>query len=351
MGDQIEALAGSLLDFAQSEKQPIDLVISHYWDAASVANMFLEKMPEPIPHIWVPHSLGRIKKRNVSEDQWGSLRIEERIEEEQRLLARIKIVASTSALISKSLQDDYDFKGKILWLPPCVSPARFHPREMNGKEKVWELISRASSLPAQEVRNRIIITEISRTDTTKRKDILIRAFANVYKQIPEILLVITIDQRQEPLSTQLHTLIDSLGVRGNVAVLGSVWESLPEIYAASDIYCTPSIMEGFGMSAQEAASTAVPVIASSLVPFAAQYLFGETGELLTLTRGQRLSVGKGAILVQPDSVEGFAEAMTKLILDETLREKMGSIAYQITIPRFTWPRVVKRFLDNLTTGR
>jgi glycosyltransferase involved in cell wall biosynthesis len=142
-------------------------------------------------------------------------------------------------------------------------------------------------------------------------------------------------------------LIQSLGIRDKVAVLGSVWDVLPDLYAISQIYCTPSIMEGFGMSAQEAAATKVPVIASQLVPFATQYLFNEP---LINDDKDPYQIGEGAIIVSPDNISGFAEAISRLLTDDQLRRKMGKRAYQITIPRFTWPRVVDQFLQEIPLG-
>ena len=37
-------------------------------------------MKSAAPHIWIPHSLGQIKKSNVAPELWAELHIEERIE-------------------------------------------------------------------------------------------------------------------------------------------------------------------------------------------------------------------------------------------------------------------------------
>jgi glycosyltransferase involved in cell wall biosynthesis len=147
-------------------------------------------------------------------------------------------------------------------------------------------------------------------------------------------------------------LIRDLGVESHTVVVGSVWELLPRIYAITDVYCTPSIMEGFGMSAQEAAATGVPVIASNLVPFAREYLLGETPQEVRGGEDGRdtLLVGEGTIIVQPDDVESFARALEILLEDETLRESMGMKAYELTIPYFTWENITRSFLDEIGFG-
>lgn len=348
MDGQVAALAAALMRFLDHEKQKFDLVISHYWDAAVVANLVLKETGIHVPHIWIPHSLGEIKKRNVGRDQWLPLRIEARIENERNVLTMVDHVASTSSTISKSLVQDYGYQEPPLWLPPCISTDRFYPHEVARDAAVWKKLSEASGLSSDAIQNMKIITEISRTDATKRKDVLIKSFARIKKIHPNVFLVITIEKTEGQLGQGLTQLIEELEISPNIAVLGSVWEFLPDIYAISHIYCTPSILEGFGMSAQEAAATGVPVIASSLVPFAVDYLHNQGA---VTSRNKTVSIGKGAIIVHPDEVEGFADAINLLLSDEERRRSMGQNAYNLTIPQFTWPRMVENFLDNLKIER
>jgi glycosyltransferase involved in cell wall biosynthesis len=344
MGDRVFQLASNLKTIIKNENMVFDLIISHYWDAAVVGELIREGNHLQSPHVWVPHSLGAIKKKNVAESEWPSLRIDERIQNEQKILSTVDYVASTSPLISESLRQDYSYQGPTLWLPPCVSTLRYHPHPVPPNAPVWSMLSQASGLPVDEIQQMKIITEISRTDTTKRKDILLRAFAQLRKSHPDTFLVITINNNNHPTGAELMQLMSDLNIRQNTAVLGSVWDHLPDIYALSHIYCTPSIMEGFGMSAQEAAATGLPVVSSSLVPFAVQYLYGGA----ELSVPDPIAVGQGAVIVQPDDVEGFAQALDLLLSDERMRQVMGRKAYQITIPQFTWPNMVEQFLKSLS---
>jgi len=343
MGDRVFQMASSLETIIKNENMRFDLIISHYWDAAVVGELIREGSHIRCPHVWVPHSLGAIKKKNVAESNWQSLRIDERIQNERKILSTVDDVASTSPLISESLQKDYNYQGPTLWLPPCVSTLRYHPHPVSPDDPVWSMLSQASGLAVDEIQQMKIITEISRTDTTKRKDILLKAFALLRESHPDTLLVITIN-KNNPIGAELMQLMNDLNIHQNAAVLGSVWDDLPDIYALSHIYCTPSIMEGFGMSAQEAAATELPVVSSSLVPFAVQYLYGGA----ELMDPDPIAVGQGAIIVQPDHIEGFANALDVLLSDEPKRQAMGRRAYQITIPQFTWPNMVEQFLESLS---
>ena len=257
-------------------------------------------------------------------------------------------IASTSAAIEISLKEDYGYLEQTLFLPPCVDPDRYHPRNIPSDHQIYTFLSQHCGLSPSQVANSQIITEISRTDSTKRKDVLIKAFAMIEQKNPNAMLVMSIDPSNEALSTTLINLINELGIEKRVAVLGSVWEQLLQIYAVSDIFCTPSIMEGFGMTSQEAAATAVPVVASHLVPFVTEYLLGkQVEELVPAEGGQPIKVGQGAVVVQADDINGFAYALDLLLSDASLRSRLGKCAYQITIPYFTWKNVVTKFLQDI----
>ena len=348
MDEQLPQLTKNLQERLTDEGTSVDLIISHYWDGAKLGVNYNRTLTNPVKHIWVPHSLGAVKKRNVNPDKWENLHIDERIANEHDIIAEIDAVAATSATIRQSLTDDYHWSTTPLFLPPCVNPDRYYPREIGTAHPIWEFLSQHSGLTPEEIRSRKIIAEVSRTDTTKRKDVLIKAFADIQDQHPDTLLVVTIDRTHKPLGSELVDLIEFHGIEKNTAILGSVWDQLPDIYAVTDIYCTPSVMEGFGMSPQEAAATRVPAVSSNLVPYVTEYLLGEDVETLQYQQiTPALQVGKGAIVIQADDVPGFARAFDLLLSDEVLRKKMGQSAYEITIPYFTWDHMVSRFLEKI----
>jgi len=331
MNRQTPALAKSLARVLRTERTSVDLILSHYWDGAKIGVLYNQGCEGRTRHIWVPHSLGTIKKRNVPSDRRPGLRVDERIVIEKHLLPDLDGIAATSSTIKRALKEDYAYASEPLFLPPCVDAARYHPRDVSDSDEVWHFLGQRASMPANKVRERKIVTEISRTDPTKRKDVLIKAFAQVCRQRPDGLLVVSIDPNEKQLAEELSRLIHALGLENRIAVVGHVWEWLPALYAVTDVYCTPSIMEGFGMSAQEAAATAVPVVASHLVPFATEYL----------------AKANGASIVQADDVNGFACALEMLLADDDKQKTMGRNAYRATVPYFTWPNRVSAFLAEI----
>ena len=348
MSERIPDLFDALQKFIAHDKAPIDLLVTHYWDAGLLGVQLQDETLPNLKHIWIPHSLGMIKGKMITQEQKADLRIHERIAAEKLVLGKVSGVGVTSGKIRDSLIHDYNYQGKTLWLPPCVDIHRYHKREIGDDAPIWELLQHHAALPISEIKNRLIISEISRTDQTKRKDVLIKAFAKVHKEFKNTFLIVSIDHNKTDLTEELSALIDRLQLRDSIAVVGSVWDYLPEIYAITDIYCTPSIMEGFGMSAQEAASTSVPVVASEKVVFATEYLLGNRVNIIDYAPGRSLRVGEGAIVVPVDDVEGFSTALALLLKDENLRKKMGNEAFNRTIPYFTFDNIITDFLAEIT---
>jgi glycosyltransferase involved in cell wall biosynthesis len=60
-----------------------------------------------------------------------------------------------------------------------------------------------------------------------------------------------------------------------------------------------------------------------------------------------LKLGKGAIAVEADDVEGFTHALELLLSNDTVRRTMGQNAYHITVPYFTWGNMVTVFLEEI----
>jgi glycosyltransferase involved in cell wall biosynthesis len=347
MEAQLPALAAELAELM--ERQPFDLILSHYWDGALLGMLANRTQPEPMPHLWIPHSLGALKRRNVDPAKWQELRIDERIDAERRVLAEIDGVVATSVAIRDSVRNDYQGKAEY-FLPPGIDHDRFRPRPKSECEPIRRFLAEVMNVEPTSLRGRPLILEVSRTDTTKRKDVLLRAFAAVVEAVPRPLLAVTIDDINQEVHEALIELIDELGVREDVAILGSVWDQLPCLYSEAAIYCTPSIMEGFGMSAQEAAATATPVVASDKVPFAAEYLLGPESESRDVPGADSITVGEGAIVVPADSVEGFAAALDLLLNDPELRARQGDAAYHVTVPAFGWDRLAASFLNSIADG-
>lgn len=143
------------------------------------------------------------------------------------------------------------------------------------------------------------------------QEFLIRAFAQVTKEIPEKKLELIICGSGED-EEGMKNLAKSLGIMDKVQFTGYVMnEMVHEVHKTLDIEVYPSTndSETFGVSAVESMACGNPVIASKVGGL--QYLFKD---------------GEAGFLVPPKEVDPIVEYLKKLILDETLREKMSLTA-------------------------
>lgn len=326
-----ESLTAHLREMIANGRTPL-LVVSHYWDGGCIAAAACRRLwpggDGPF-HAWVPHSLGTVKRRNMPREQWAALNLDEREHYERVLLSGSGplVVGATSAVIENSLVEDYGYRGTVVFLPPCIETERFHPGSGDVDSDAAQLLAEHSPLSVDRIRRMRILTEISRTDRTKRKDLIVEVFRRLARGIPDILLAITIDDRQKDVAGELRRQIEESGVAERVVVLGNVAPRVPALLRSTYLYITPSEMEGFGMSIQEAAACGVPAVTSDLVPFAVEYL-----------------ADRGARVVPHGDIDAFTAAAKTLLQDRSVRDRMGRAAHAITVPEFTWRQTLHRFL-------
>lgn len=106
------------------------------------------------------------------------------------------------------------------------------------------------------------------------------------------------------LEDHLKEVVEKLGIKEKVYFLG-YRNDIPEICAASDIFIFPSYQEGLPVSMMECMASGLPIVCSSI-------------------RGNRDLVedGIGGYLVEPTDINGFVEAINKLIENPELRYRM-----------------------------
>lgn len=341
-------------DFAakllREEKLPIDLVISHYWDAAVLTNLLREHLKFTAKHLWIPHSLGAMKQENFRgqpREVTDPLKFPERIAFEKEALKGIDAVISTSGEISRFLREAYR-RPPELFLPPCIDTDLIRPLAAAAPcDRILDFLSAGDAALREKLAGSRCILEVSRTDRTKRKDVVIRAVAQALGDHPDLMCLLTISPDAKEVYDDLNRLIDELGVREKTVFIGMVpRDIMSELFGLATIYVTPADQESFGMSIQEAAACRRPIISSDHVPFATEYLLKDEYKetVLTAAGSAELRWGVGAIVCPAGNHEAFGIALTRLLSDTTLREKLADGAYRATIPYFTWPNLTRELL-------
>jgi alpha-1,3-rhamnosyl/mannosyltransferase len=149
----------------------------------------------------------------------------------------------------------------------------------------------------------------------KNHRVLVRAFAKVLETRPEALLVLTGGEGAE--EEGIVTAIADLGISPRVRRTGRIPAAdVAGLYRAASVVAVPSRYEGFGLPAVEAMAYGAPVVV------AAAAALPEV-------------VGDAGILVDPDDVDGWADAIGGL-LDSPERRRRLVDAGRGRARRFSW---------------
>jgi phosphatidylinositol alpha-1,6-mannosyltransferase len=154
---------------------------------------------------------------------------------------------------------------------------------------------------------------------------LVEAAKRIVKERSETLFVIV---GEGPLKSRLMAEVKDANLGNNFTFLGDISESeLPAVYGCADVFAFPSIQEGQGIALLEAQSSGKPVVAFDITGIKEAVVEKETG-----------------LLVKPESVE-LAEAILKLLSDDSLRTKMGEQGRNFVQNNFTWDICARRMHD------
>lgn len=144
------------------------------------------------------------------------------------------------------------------------------------------------------------ILSVGTNEPRKNLKGLIKAYALLDKDLrKEYPLVIT--GRAGWMAQNLDSLIRESGIEREVIFTGFIEEPmLPHLFGHADVFCYPSLYEGFGFPPLEAMHYGAPVLTSNVASLPEV-------------------VGDAGILVDPHSEEAIAEGLTKLLTSESLR--------------------------------
>ena len=240
----------------------------------------------------------RMKLSNVF--LWHLARIEK---EAARDATLIVTVSRYSAHRIVQLYDVDETKIRII--PNGVDLQKFKPTE--DCEKVKDRIDGNS---------KHVILFVGNLIPRKGLHFLIEAAKHVITESKDTKFVVVGDG---PLKSHLISYSKEQGVSDKFVFLGDVPEDmLHRLYNCADIFASPSIQEGQGISLLEAQATAKPVVAFNVSAINEVVKNKETG-----------------LLVKPDSYE-LANALSCLLSNKSLREKMGRSGRDFVSNNFSW---------------
>ena len=176
--------------------------------------------------------------------------------------------------------------------------------------------------------NQCMFFYAGRLNYEKGPDLLLQAFAEVIKAVPDSRLVLAGDG---PLRQELEDLVQQLNINGKVVFLG-IRNDVPEIMMAADVFVLSSRTEGMPNAVLEAMALSTPIVAFEV---------GGVKDLLQDGLTGRLS--------KPADPHSLAMAMIDLATNSDERSQLALAGKNLVDEKYKLDKICKMYEDLLST--
>lgn len=177
-----------------------------------------------------------------------------------------------------------------------------------------------------------IVLMVGRLIESKHQDILIEMFSQI-DQPDWQLIIVGYDHLKQYNMARLQVLAKELGIDNRVIFTGKL-NNIEELYLRSSIFAFTSSSEGFPNVIGEAMSAGLPVVAFDCVA----------------GPSEMIRDGYNGFLVPLFNAEAFKLKLTRLMIDENLRNELGSNAKK-SIVRFSRDKICDTFYAFITDSK
>lgn len=174
--------------------------------------------------------------------------------------------------------------------------------DLNQIERVYNPVetSKYSTERQYSETNEITFINVARFMKQKNQALLLDAFAEAKKIVPEIKLVLVGDGE---LRSELESQIETLGIKKDVYLSGNV-NNVNEYLAKADVFVLSSDYEGLPLSVLEAMAAGLPVLSTDV---------GGVADIVT----------NNGRLIPPKDVNKLKEAIVEFATNHAMRYEMG----------------------------
>jgi glycosyltransferase involved in cell wall biosynthesis len=285
-------------------KNQVDILHAHIardYTCCGIAARIAARMGSPVGYFITRHHFNPIKSNPVYAWTIGEARA---------------LIAVSDSVRENLIASFPDFADRVVVIPNWI--------DANGLRNLSREVARARL----GVTKRLAVGVIGQLTPLKRQDLFIKAAAHLIKDRywndAEFLVVGDPGPDDEDYAEQLRQMTKKLHVEVQVRFTGYIAD-LPALLSGFDIIAAPSDNEAFSLALIEAMAAGCAVVATRVGGMAEIVEDGITG-----------------LLIQPDDAWSLIAALSRLLTDKRLREKIGSVARASVIERFDRQSVIDR---------
>ncbi len=223
---------------------------------------------------------------------------------------RADLIVTISEYCKERIRELYGVRGPIAVVPELIDLER------------WRDLFRLN--PAERKHDEFTVLCVCRFFPRKRVELLLQAASILRERIPELRVrIVGAGPREKP----LRSLWREFKLGKIVTWVGDV--GLHEIareYNRADVFCLPSVQEGFGIVFLEAMAAGAPIVAARAAAVPEVVIDG--------------------ILVEPDNAEALADGIRQLWKDPALRDRIRRRQFN-TVERYDIRKVARQFLEQI----
>ena len=223
---------------------------------------------------------------------------------------RADMVMTTSLYAAHRIQELYRLPKLPRVVPEAIDMAAWK-----------ELLARN---PAETEPGKFTVLTVCRFYPRKRLPLLLEAAEKLRQEIPALEFRIVGDG---PERGRLHALLGEMHLEDTVRWLGNLSaDDLAREYNRCDVFCLPSVQEGFGIVFLEAMAAGKPIVAANAAAVP--------------------EVVPQGLLVEPESGAALAEGLRRIHADAPLRARLAE-AGKVAAERYDAANVAKLFLSEV----
>ncbi len=327
MYELIPEMMENFMHHIEKTRKKYDVIHSHYWDGG-YAGILLAKMLD-IPHIHTPHTLGKMKKLEMSVEELPPQKLKPAYRYHVRIAIEQKIYNSAHAIVVlcetsriQMLQHYIiDFE-KIHVIYSGIDTKYFNPEKTEYDKKVHfeknAILTASRLVPAKGLDRVIDALSLIKNRVDYQYYMVGGSFVEIGSS------------EEEATEKQLIELVKKNHLEKRVTFEGTKDHDheMPAYYRNADVFVLAGRYEPFGLTALEAMACGTAPIVSSVAGAREVIIDGLNG-----------------FIVDTHNRKALSETIYKLLTDTKLRKKISENAAFTIKEHYSWDKIVDKFIN------